>query len=89
MDPLSLLNQAAKGKPYTSFENLPRGDYRVRSFSLVETKFGTVMRVDLADKYLLLPKRFADDQTEESINLLNSSPKLMEYRGKDATNRNL
>lgn len=70
--------------PYTNFENLPRGDYRVKSFSLVNTTFGTVIRVDLADKYLPLPKRFIEDQDEKSIAILNSSPKVMEYRGKDS-----
>lgn len=64
MEAFNLLKTACWGvKPLVNFNNLPVGEYFVTEFSLVSAKHGTTIRVDLGDRYVLLPKRFAENQT--------------------------
>lgn len=68
--------------PYTSFSNLDRGEYPVKKFSLVETKFGGRIKVDLKDFYVYLPARFAVElYTKEVLDELNSQDIVMVYNG--------
>lgn len=89
MSSLSLLQSACNNKQYCSFKDLPFGDYIVTNFALVETKlYGPALRVDFGEKYLFLPKRFADNMTKEKIIELNESPLWMSYIGRDPTRNN-
>lgn len=80
---LDFLNLACtkEGKPYLSFKKLPIGEYYVENFKVVDTQYGTRVRVDLADSYMILPERFAETLTEDMIKDLNQRPKVMEYAG--------
>lgn len=83
---LSVLNSACEKKTYQSFKDLPVGEYIVNHFSIVETKlYGNRIRIDLGETYMLLPKRFAEKLDQEKINVLNKSPKVMVYGGKDSS----
>lgn len=88
MDAFSMLKSVCCTKQFVSFENLPVGDYFVEEFALVNTKFGTRIRVDIGDKVVFLPERFSKNMTSEKVNELNNSPKLMCYKGKDASKHN-
>lgn len=46
---------ACEKRPYKSFSNLSNGEYIVKRFSVVETKFGTRVRVDCEGFYVFLP----------------------------------
>lgn len=82
------LKAACIPRSYQSFDKIQPGEYPVKRFSLVETRYGNRIKVELSDVYLLLPERFNTASTEEKLAKLNSSPKMMIYSGKDLTNRN-
>lgn len=69
--------------PYKSFGSLGRGEYPVKKFSMVETKYGHRVKVDLKEFYVYLPARFAVDQfTAEVLDELNEQDIVMIYNGK-------
>lgn len=88
MSSFSLLKNASCNKPYCAFSNLSIGDYLVTDFALVETKYGPRLRVDLGEKILTLPERYARDMTHEKVLELNDSPKWMSYYGRDPRKNN-
>lgn len=89
MSSFSLLQNACQNKQYCGFKDLPFGDYIVTNFTLVETKaYGTGLRVDFGEKYLFLPKRFADSMTPEKLIELNQAPIWMSYIGRDPSRNN-
>jgi hypothetical protein len=75
-------------KNFMSFKDLLPGEYIVDKFSIVNTKYGERVRIDLHDSYMFLPKSFLKTVTPEVIDDLNSAPKMMIYQGKDAENGN-
>lgn len=70
-------------KNFVSFKDLSPGEYIVNKFSIVNTKFGERVRVDLHHSYMFLPKGFLKTITPEVIDDLNKAPKMMVYQGKD------
>lgn len=90
MESLQILQNCAKGKskPICSFEKLPIGEYLVRKFDFVETKFGPKVRVDIGDRFVFLPQRFSEGVTKEIVDDYNITPKIMSYSGKDASQFN-
>lgn len=88
MNPLSLLKSVCNNKPYTNFEKLAVGDYFISSFALIQSKFGLRLRVDIGDKVVILPERFAVLFTEEQIEELNRGEYIMIYKGKETSNNN-
>lgn len=84
---MDALNMACEKKLYQSFKNLAPGEYIVEKFSLMDTAHGERIRIDLAETYMLLPERFTKKLDEEDIDVLNKSPKIMVYGGKDSSNR--
>lgn len=90
MEAFNLLKSNCWGsKPLVNFTNLPKGEYFVTEFSLVSAKHGSTIKVDLGDKYIFLPKRFAENQTPETIAELNSLPQIMIFNGLDANRKNM
>lgn len=85
---MEALKAACKKLKYQSFEDFKSGEYIVKQFSLVDTKYGKRIKVELSDVYLFLPERFNSAATPEGIAELNSTPKVMIYTGKDMTNQN-
>lgn len=81
------LNLACGSKVYQSFQTLSIGDYIVNHFSTVTTPRGDRIRIDLDESYMLLPERFFNLLNQEKLDLLNKSPKIMIYGGKDHLNR--
>lgn len=75
-------------KNFASFKDLLPGEYIVEKFSIVNTKYGEQVRIDLHDSYMYLPKSFLNTLTPEVIDDLNKAPKMMVYQGKDAENGN-
>lgn len=75
-------------KHFASFKDLLPGEYIVEKFSIVNTKYGERVRIDLHDSYMYLSKSFLNTLTPEVIDDLNKAPKMMLYQGKDAENGN-
>lgn len=84
---LNDLQNACINRTYQSFKDIQPGEYIVNFFSIVDTKHGVRIRIDMAQEFMLLPERFAKTLTAEKISLLNLKPKIMVYGGKDSTNR--
>lgn len=89
MEAFNLLKQACWNKKFIKFSDLPIGEHVVSEFSLVQTRYGPTLRADLADKYVLLPKRFANEMTAERVAALNTVPHILIYKGVDASRNNL
>lgn len=85
MEAFALLKKAASytNKILVNFSQLPIGEYAVSEFSLVQTRFGLQLKVELSDKYVFLPKRFAKDMTEERVASLNTLSHIMIFYGMD------
>lgn len=84
---MSALKMACAKKSYQSFKDIVPGEYIVEKFSIVESSHGKRIRVDIDDKYMFLPERFANMLSVDDINELNESPKIMVYGGKESGNR--
>lgn len=71
---------------YTNFNDLERGQYLIKKFSFVKTKYGDRIRCDLEDRYVYLPQRFAANIFEEDIAELNKGEKYLLHNGKEGKN---
>lgn len=89
MEAFNSLKQACWNKKLINFNSLPVGEYPISHFSLEETRYGPSVKLDLGDKYIFLPKRFANEMTAEKIAALNTLPQILIYSGKDASRNNL
>lgn len=85
---MQALKAACISRNYQSFRDFKPGEYPVERFSVIETKFGNRIKVELKEVYLLLPERYNTAATPEGIADLNSCSKMMVYSGKDITNHN-
>lgn len=88
MDALSALREACQKKSFKSFNNLQPGEYIVTNFESSETNHGQRIRITIEDFYMYLPERFNKKLTEEVLEELNKSPKIMIFSGKDASLQN-
>lgn len=61
--------------------DLPYGEYPVRKFFWLETRFGPKIKLDLGDKYVFLPNSIAKKQSRESIDALNMLPQIFVWNG--------
>lgn len=84
---LDALKMACQKKNYQSFKDMQPGEYVVRRFNIVDTTHGKRIRIELDGTYMYLPERFVTMLTDDVINVLNKSPKIMVYGGKDTSNR--
>lgn len=87
MDAIQALKTACQPKNFFSFRNLPPGDYIIRRFTAVATTHGQRIRIDLDNTYMYLPERFVNILTNEMIEALNATPKMMIFGGYDRNNR--
>lgn len=85
---LNALNTACGKKAYQSFNNLAIGEHIVNYFSICNTKYGDRIQIELDDKYMILPERFSKKLDQEKLDVLNRSPKIMIYSGKDSSYQN-
>lgn len=83
---LSALQSACSKKKYQSFKDLEHGEYIVNHFTIIDTSHGRRVRIDLDDKYMFLPERFVKT-IEPHIDVINKTPKVMVYSGKDSSDR--
>lgn len=88
MSALQLLKNASNSKPVANFDKLAAGDYFISNFAVVETKFGSRLRIDLGDKAVLLPERFTVGLTPEKVCELNEGNYILVYKGKDRAQNN-
>lgn len=90
MEAFALLKKGTSwNKKLVSFSELPVGEYGVSEFSLVHTKFGPKIKVDLGEQFVFLPNRFSKDMTEEQVSTLNSVPQTLIFSGIDEKRQNL
>lgn len=86
MDDLLSLNASstnAEGR-IKKFDNLPIGEYLVKSFKLKVTQFGLRVYVEIDDFYVVLPARFSDKiNSAEQLEELNGNKFKMVYKGKN------
>lgn len=87
MASFNLLKSQCCDKPYCSFNNLDLGEYLIKEFALVNTKYGERLRLDLGDKEVFMPERFSKNLTPEGLAELNASKAMLIYKGKDAANK--
>lgn len=84
---MDALNMACMKKTYKSFKDLLPGEYIVKNFCVVDTLHGKRVQIDLDNNYMLLPERFINKLNAEKIDILNKTPKIMIYGGKDISDR--
>lgn len=90
MEAFVMLKKAASyNKPLVSFSQLPVGEYVVLEFSMVQTKFGPKIKLDLGDKVVFLPSRFSKDMTDEKLAALNTLPQMLVFSGIDSSRNNM
>lgn len=86
----TLLAACHDKKAYKSFSELNVGEYEIKKFALVETKFGLKVQVFIEDFYVFLPTRFTNRiNTQKQIDDLNKIPSKMIYNGRDKYGINL
>lgn len=80
------LLRACEKRSYKSFKDLAIGEYTVKNFSAVETKFGRRLRVDCEGFYVFLPERLSKPEIIDPANIvqMNKREQIMIFRGKDA-----
>lgn len=80
------LLRACEKRSYKSFKDLAIGEYTVKNFSAVDTKFGMRLRVDFEGFYVFLPERLSKPEiiAPTSIEKMNKRQQIMIFRGKDA-----
>lgn len=61
--------------------DLPRGEYFVEKFYLVQTRYGPKIKLDLGDKCVYLPSSATVGQTADTIDALNSVPQIFVWGG--------
>lgn len=61
--------------------DLPRGEYPVEQFSLVETRYGKKLKLDLGDKFVYLPSSASAGLNDDKIVELNSLPQIFVWGG--------
>lgn len=83
----SKVNPAPIRYTWKNFDQLPLGDYIVTKFVKKDTKHGVRIRITIDNYLMYLPERFST-MTEEVLDDLNKSPKIMTYGGKDANHFN-
>lgn len=83
---LAALKMCGVKKTFKSFKDLPVGEYIIDRFTHVDTSHGRRVRVDMGNAYMYLPERYTD-LSEDKINTLNKTPKIMVYDGKDPADR--
>lgn len=81
MEAFNLLKKACEHKVLVRLNDLPRGEYLVEKFFLVQTRFGSKLKLDIGDKYVYLPSSAAVGQTEVTIAALNSVPQIFVWGG--------
>ena len=84
---LSLLKTLCYEKNVVAFKDIEIGEYLIHEFALVHTTWGARVRLDLGDKAIFLPERFAKMKPED-VEALNSSQKILCYMGKDPARKN-
>lgn len=85
---LLALKMACMKRTFKSFKELLPGEYIIRNFTVVDTLHGKRVRIDLNDlTYMYLPERFNNVLSQEKIDDLNQSSKIMVFSGKDSTDR--
>lgn len=89
MSAMLVLKNACLKKPYKSFKDLAPGEYIIKQFSVVTSKYEgkRIVRIDMEESYMYLPERFATSMTDAIIAELNASPKIMVFTGKDMNDR--
>lgn len=89
-DLLSLNDSNKRDESKTvKFDNLKVGEYFVKSFSLKENQYGLQVYVEIADFFIILPKRFSDKiNSSEQIDELNLKKFKMTYHGKNVKEGN-
>ena len=92
MSALDRLKAACMGKTYNktykNFDELVIGEHVVHEFVAVETKHGRRVRIQLDTHHMFLPPRFNETLDDAALAELNSSPIVMVYGGKDASQKN-
>lgn len=88
MNAFDKLKQSCRGKQLVRLDDLPIGEYVVQKFSIIQTRYGEKIRVDLDDKWIILPSRF-ESFTAEDIENLNKIAQLLIYKGRDPLKKNM
>lgn len=90
MSAINLLETASKLEfpPAKSFKDLEKGEYKVKEFRLIKTKYGNRLTVHFEDFFVWLPPRFSAVITKfEQVDELNvkamKSNYFMQFNGKD------
>lgn len=69
-------------KGLTRLGDLPLGEYLVHKFALCETRYGTKLKLDLGDKYVILPNSATKGLTTPSnVAELNTLPQIFVWGG--------
>lgn len=88
MNALASLKAACTSTGFKSFKSIQPGEYIVTNFEKCKTDHGNRLRISIDNYYMYLPARFNDSLTQDDIDDLNKSPKIMVYGGKDANQQN-
>lgn len=81
MEAYAILKKACTPKGLTRLADLPAGEYLVREFSLVETRYGSKLKLDLGDQFVILPSSRSKGLDETSVASLNTIRQLFVWVG--------
>lgn len=85
MSSIDYLNATPTEKPIKSFKDLVIGEYPVRNFRIVKTKYGKPVRFEMEDCVMFLPDRYT--MNADQITDANNRTVTISYLGRDAKNR--
>lgn len=81
MEAFAILKKNCTHKGLVKLSDLPRGEYLVSEFSLMQTRYGPKLKLDLGDMYVILPSSSAVGLTAESTATLNTVPQIFIWGG--------
>lgn len=81
MEAFAILKKNCTHKKIVKLSDLPRGEYVVSEFLLEEMRYGIKLKLDLGDKFVILPSSSAKDLTPESVASLNTVPQIFIWGG--------
>lgn len=81
MEAFNLLKTACTHKKTIKLKDLPLGEYLVKKFYLVQTRFGPKLKLELEGTIVFLPSSIAVGITDEAIVGLNSIPQIFIWGG--------
>lgn len=81
MEAFNLLKKACVHKMNIKLKDLPEGEYLIKKFYLLQTRYGPKLKLELEDNFVFLPSSTAVGMTDDTIDELNTIPQIFVWGG--------